>query len=138
MKVLTWKDVAGKKIETFPYRGENLEVKGVNIRWLSNVGSDGAGNAEYGLRYFTVEPGGFIPIHKHFYSQTMYILKGTFECWAFDIDTDEKTETVLCPPDSSIFLESMEPHGMKNVSDELGVFLCCIANVYEDKACDCL
>jgi hypothetical protein len=27
----------------------------------------------------------------------------------------------------------MEPHGMKNIGDQPGHFLCCICNVYEDE-----
>ena len=51
---------------------EQKDVVGTSIRWLSRSGDDGTGNPEYGLRYFTIQPGGEIPIHNHFYHQTMY------------------------------------------------------------------
>lgn len=122
------------KIDKFPYRGQPHDVKGIAVRWLSSCGSDAMGSPEYGLRLFTAEPGGEIPIHNHFYHQTMYILSGRFECWQFDPQTDELIQKVEAGPGDYIYIPSMEPHGMKNLSDqEPGSFLCCIANVYEDQ-----
>ena len=64
----------------------------------------------------------------------MYIVSGQFECWQFDPGTDELVNTVICNPGDSIYVPSMEPHGMKNTSDtEEATFLCCICNVYEDQ-----
>ena len=64
----------------------------------------------------------------------MYILTGRFECWQFDRETDELVFSVVCEPGDAIYIPSMEPHGMKNLSDtEPATFLCCIANVYEDE-----
>ena len=128
-------DCLDVKIEKFPYRGKMLPVKGISVRWLSKTGDDGNGYPEYGLRLFTAQPGGEIPIHNHFYHQTMYILSGQFECWSFDPETDTLKDKKLCGPGSSIYIPSMEPHGMKNVSDtEPATFLCCICNVYEKEA----
>jgi len=133
MEVVNWKDLAPVTIEKFPYRDELNNVIGVSIRWLSKSGKDKDGQPEYGLRFFTTQPGGEIPIHNHFYAQTMYILSGQFECWRFDSETDEMAETVIYNPGDSIYIPSMEPHGMRNTSDtEPGTFLCCICNVYED------
>jgi quercetin dioxygenase-like cupin family protein len=130
IKALAVEDIA---IEKFPYRGRMREVKGISVRWLSKCGDDGHGSPEYGLRLFTAQPGGEIPIHNHFYHQTMYILEGEFECWSFDPASDELVEKKVCGPGSSIYIPSMEPHGMKNLSDrQVGRFLCCIANVYQD------
>lgn len=127
-------DVQDVKIEQFPYRDQMYEVKGVSVRWLSKCGQDEHGAPEYGLRLFTIQPGGEIPIHSHFYHQTMYILEGTFECYSYDPDSDELSDTQVCGPGTSVYVPSLEPHGMKNPSDsQVGSFLCCIANVYEDK-----
>jgi quercetin dioxygenase-like cupin family protein len=82
-------DVTDIKIEKFPYKGKMNEVIGTSVRWLSKHGDDGHGYPEYGLRLFTIQPGGQIPIHNHFYHQTMYILDGEFECWAFDAKSDQ-------------------------------------------------
>ena len=132
MQTLNWKDTTNVKIETFPYKGKKYQVKGISVRWLSKTGEDDYGNPEYGLRYFTAEPGGEIPIHNHFYVQTMYILSGQFECWQFDQETDELIAKWTCGPGDAIYIHSMEPHGMKNLSQkDPAAFLCCICNVYE-------
>jgi len=128
-------NVNGKKdtkIASYPYKGNPLEVKDVWIRWLSQAGPEDS--PEYGLRFFTVGPGGYIPIHDHFYVQTMYILSGCMEVASHDAKTDEKVQEKMTGPGDFIFIPSMEPHSMRNVSDaENATFLCCIANVYEDE-----
>jgi len=131
MEILNVNDREEKKIETFPYRGKPLKVKDVGIRWLSQAGP--LDTPEYGLRFFTVGPGGEIPIHNHFYVQTMYILSGHLAVYAHDPETDERTVEKTVGPNDIIFVPSMEPHSMKNVSEsEQATFLCCIANVYEE------
>jgi len=132
MKITHWKDCEDVKIEKFPYKGSFREVIGTSIRWLSKHGDDGHGYPEYGLRFFTIQPGGQIPIHNHFYHQTMYILSGKFECWEFNLETDVQTKKEVCGPGCAIYIPSMEPHGMKNISNEPGMFLCCICNVYDE------
>ena len=133
MEVLNFKDCEDVVIEKFPFKGRDLEVKGTSIRWLSRAGDDGTGYPEYGLRFFTIQPGGEIPIHNHFYHQTMYILSGTFECYQYDLDTEKVMQTKAAEAGDFVYVPSMEPHGMKNTGSAPGTFLCCIANVYEDK-----
>jgi len=131
MEVTTWQECEGRKVETINFKGEPQDVKGVTIRWLSKCGQDATGAPQYGLRHFTVEPGGEIPIHDHFYHQTTYILTGEFECWTFDPETGEKVETAICGPGTATYSPSMVPHGMKNTSDtEPATFLCCIGSIY--------
>jgi len=133
MEAIKATDVTAVKIHKFPYKGTLLDVKGISVRWLSKFGDDGHGYPDYGLRLFTAAPGGEIPIHNHFYHQTMYILSGSFECWKFDVQTDQLAEKVICPAATSIYIPSMEPHGMRNLSQtEEATFLCCICNVYEE------
>jgi quercetin dioxygenase-like cupin family protein len=134
MDVIHWKECEDKPIEKFPYKDKLLDVVGTSIRWLSRHGDDGHGYPEYGLRFFTIQPGGSIPIHNHFYHQTMFILSGEFECWQFDPQTDALKRQFTCGAGTAIYVPSLEPHGMRNVSDVPGTFLCCIANVYEDAA----
>ena len=130
MEILNVKEKQGSKIETFPYKGKPFEVKGVWIKWLSQAGPEDS--PEYGLRFFTVEPGGEIPIHNHFYVQTMYVLKGQLSVSSYDGENDEVTEERVVGPDDMIFIPSMEPHSLKNTSDsQEATFLCCIANVYD-------
>lgn len=102
------------------------------MRWLSKFGDDGNGYPEYGLRLFTIQEGGNIPIHSHFYHQTMYIVSGEFECWEFDPQTDELSQKAICGPGVSVYVPSMAPHGMKNIGKGPATFLCCICNVYAD------
>jgi quercetin dioxygenase-like cupin family protein len=132
METIHCQDCKDNKIEKFPYRGSLNEVIGTSVRWLSKYGDDGQGSPEYGLRFFTIQPGGQIPIHKHFYHQTMYILSGEFECWEFSPQTDELKKKVICGPGTAIYIPSLEPHGMKNIYNGISTFLCCICNVYED------
>jgi quercetin dioxygenase-like cupin family protein len=131
MEILNWKGVEEITVKEIGYKGTMNEVKGISLRWLSKTGEDDNGLPEYGLRFFTAQPQGEIPMHNHFYVQTMFILSGKFECWRFDVDTNELIEKRICGPGDSIYIPSMEPHGMKNMSDtEEGTFLCCICNVY--------
>jgi len=132
MDLVKWKDVEDVRIAKFPYRGQPYDVKGISVRWLSKFGDDGTGYPEYGLRLFTAQPGGEIPIHNHFYIQTMYILSGRFECYRFDPKTDQKTKSWIAADGDTVVVPSLEPHGMRNLSDtEPATFLCCICNVYE-------
>jgi len=134
MEVLNWKDAEDVEIKKFPYRGRQNDVKGISIRWLSKHGEDGNGYPEYGLRFFTAQPGGEIPIHNHFYHQTMYILNGRFECYQYEPQSEEVVKKIVCGSGDVIYIPSLEPHGMKNMSDtETATFLCCICNVYDQE-----
>jgi quercetin dioxygenase-like cupin family protein len=134
MKILNAEEVAAKKIESFPYKGKPLEVKRVSIKWLSQAGPDES-SPDYGLRFFTVGPGGTIPIHSHFYVQTMYMLTGNLIVYAHDPKTDDKVMERRIGVNDFVFVPSMEPHSMVNPSDtKEATFLCCIANLYEDEA----
>jgi len=131
MIVKNMKEANENKIETYPYRGRPLEVKNVWIRWLSQAGPKDA--TEYGLRFFTIGPKGAIPIHNHFYHQTMYILSGRLWVVSHDGNTDEKIEEKTMGPHDFVYVPSMEPHSISNLSDtENATFLCCIGNVYEE------
>jgi quercetin dioxygenase-like cupin family protein len=131
MEILNVKNCEDVVVAKAPYKGADREVTGTSVRWLSRVGEDGSGNPEHGLRYFTIQPGGEIPVHNHFYHQTMYILSGQFECYQYDPETEKAVVTQTTGPGDYVYVPSMEPHGMKNIGDEAGAFLCCIANVYE-------
>jgi quercetin dioxygenase-like cupin family protein len=132
MDIINMRDAESKEIESYPYRGKPLKVKKVSIKWLSQAGLE-KDSPEYGLRLFTVGPGGDIPIHNHFYYQTMYILSGHLRVFSYDSKSDEKIKEKMAGPHDVIFVPTMEPHSMINPSEtEETTFLCCIANVYED------
>ncbi|RJR25116.1 MAG: cupin domain-containing protein [Desulfobacteraceae bacterium] len=119
-------------MEKFPYKGVQREVIKVTIRWLSQAGPPDS--PDYGLRFFTVGPLGEIPIHNHFYTQTMYMLTGSLSVRGHDQETEAVTHEQKVGPGDVIFVPSMEPHSMKNLSrSEQATFLCCIANVYEEE-----
>jgi quercetin dioxygenase-like cupin family protein len=131
MEIKNFAECKMTPVTQFPFKGTKRDVKKTGIRWLSQTGDDGDGGPEYGLRHFTIEPGGEIPIHNHFYVQTMYILTGRFECMQYDYESESVAYTRTAGPGDFIYVPCMEAHGMKNISDEDGTFLCCIANVYD-------
>lgn len=132
MDIVNVRDKEERKIDSFPYKGKPYAVKGVGIRWLSQAGPQDS--PDYGLRFFRVEPKGEIPIHNHFYVQTMYLLTGRLVVYAHDPATDKKVREKSVGPNDAIFIPSMEPHSIINPSEkEEATFLCCIANVYEEE-----
>lgn len=131
MRVSQMTESAEQAITEFPYRGVPLPVRDVSVRWLSQAGP--SGSPEYGLRLFRVGPDGEIPIHKHFYVQTMYILTGRLVVQSFDAETDAPTQERRVGPHDVVFIPSLEPHGAVNPShNEECTFLCAIANVYDE------
>ncbi len=139
MIVHSYAEVEKTQINSIGYKGKELPVKEVSVQWVSKAGQDSSGAPAYGLRLFTIGPGGEIPVHNHFYVQTMFILTGEFECYEFDPNTDEIAEKRICGPGDVIYVASMEPHGMRNTSDsEEGTFLCCICNVGTDEPAQCI
>lgn len=131
MEVFNSSEKEGTKIESFPYRGKPLPVKDVEIQWLTQAGPEES--PEYGLRFFTVGPGGEIPIHNHFYIQTMYITSGQLSVCSYDRETDGLKEEKIVGLNDVVFVPSMEPHSAKNTSDtESATFLCCIGCVDEE------
>ena len=112
MIVMNVNDKPDQKIATYPYKGKPLPVKDVWIRWLSQAGPEGS--PEYGLRFFTIGPGGGIPIHNHLYYQTMYILSGRLSVTSYDLKTDQVVEEKIMGANDFVFVPTMEPHSMKN------------------------
>lgn len=130
MNVMNVNDKTDTKIESYPYKGKPYQVKDVWIRWLSQAGPKDS--VEYGLRFFTIGPGGEIPLHNHLYYQTMYILTGHIRCFQHNPETDLVESEKVLGPNDFVFIPTMEVHSMKNESgSEAATFLCCIANVFE-------
>lgn len=128
-------DVEDAQVGAISYKGQTSPAKGVTVRWLSKVGKDAQGSPAYGLRLFTIAPGGEIPMHNHEYEQTMYIVSGQFECWEANQETDEIAKKV-CVPGDMVYVPRMEPHGMRNMSEtEPGEFLCCICTLHASQLC---
>jgi len=135
MIAISCDNVENVKVGLVNYRGKASEAKEVNVRWLSKVGQDSEGGPAYGLRLFTVGPGGEIPTHDHAYVQTMYIVSGEFECWGMNPSTGE-TSKRTCGPGDMVYVPSLEPHGMRNTSStQPGQFLCCICTLEAPQVC---
>ena len=133
MIVKNAKDVQEKQITSYPYKGKPLPVKETYIRWLSQAGPKDS--PEYGLRFFTLGPGGAIPIHNHQYYQTMYILSGQLVASSYASATDTPIEEKTMHAGDFVFVPSMEPHSIRNVSStENATFLCCIGVTCSDDA----
>jgi len=127
------KDVQEKQITSYPYKGKPLPVKETYIRWLSQAGPKDS--PEYGLRFFTLGPGGAIPIHNHQYYQTMYILSGQLVASSYASATDTPIEEETMHAGDFVFVPSMEPHSIRNLSStENATFLCCIGVTCSDDA----
>jgi quercetin dioxygenase-like cupin family protein len=131
MIVKNMKDTQETSISSYPYKGKPLPVKDTSIRWLSQAGP--ADSPEYGLRFFTLGPGGSIPIHNHLYYQTMYILSGKLIVTSYSKETDAKIEEKTIGPDDFCFVPTMEPHSIVNKSKtESATLLCCIGVLCSD------
>ncbi|MBW6485012.1 MAG: cupin domain-containing protein [Syntrophobacterales bacterium] len=129
MIAMNARDVFKTRVETITYKGRLQQVKDVWIQWLSKAGPEAA--PDYGLRFFTVGPGGEVPIHSHSYYQTTYVLSGRLLVVSYDENDKATGEKVLGPHDF-VYLPTLEPHSMKNASDtEECTFLCSIANIRE-------
>ena len=133
MIVKNAKAVQEKQITSYPYKGKPLPVKETYIRWLSQAGPKDS--PEYGLRFFTLGPGGAIPIHNHQYYQTMYILSGQLAVTSYASATDTAIEEKTMHAGDFVFVPSMEPHSIRNLSStENATFLCCIGVTCSDDA----
>jgi quercetin dioxygenase-like cupin family protein len=117
------KDVEARPVKTFPYKGKDHPVVGTTVKWLSQVGEPSL--PEYGLRFFTIEPGGYLPIHKHEYAQTEILISGKLVAAHYD-NNDEVIEEKEIGPGEFFYVGPMEVHGMKNRGKEPATFFCCI------------
>lgn len=122
------KDVEEREIKTFPFKGKSWPVKGTTIKWLSRVGDPNM--PEYGLRLFTIKPGGYIPEHQHQYVETVIMLTGKLLI-AGHKDRQKIAEREIGPGDY-FYVPPMEPHGLKNVGNEPATLFCCICIVSEE------
>ena len=61
------------------------------------------------------------------------ISAGDMQVHLWAVETDELVKKQICGTGTSIYIPSLQPHGMKNVGDEPGAFLCCICNVYDEE-----
>jgi quercetin dioxygenase-like cupin family protein len=115
------KDVGEKEVKTFLVKGKQEPVVGTTVKWLSQVGEPTL--PEYGLRLFTIKPGGSLPEHQHQYAQTQYMLTG--KALIFGYQDGKRVEAEVGRGDY-FYVPPMEMHGMKNIGKEDVTFFCCI------------
>lgn len=107
---------------------ENIKIEPVTIKgsynafiqWLitKEIGSN-----KYAVRHFIIKPKGIIAHHKHKYSETLFIIKGTGKVCINGI-TKEVNKGDF------IFINSNIPHQIRNDGTEDFEFICVIS--YED------
>ena len=91
-------------------------AKGVKIQWLISF-KDGAEN--FAMRKFTMDVGGEIPEHSHWYEHEIYMLRG--KC-AITVNGNE----YIVEKDNVLFIPPNARHSYKNIGDEPVEFLCII------------
>ncbi len=131
MIVMNANSVNKSKIETFPTRGSltRSRTSGSNSCHRQVLKS-----LRIMVFVFLLSEPEEIPIHNHFYVQTMYILSGRIAIASHHSKADERLEEKILGRNDFVFVPSMEPHSMRNLSDNEDVtFLCCIANIYENE-----
>ena len=121
MLVKNLEDVEAVKVQKVQYQGKPYEVKGTFVRWMIHSGMGGPEyKHNFAIRYFTIEPGGEVPMHSHDYVQAGFIISGKVM-----VSTDKEKREV--GPGDFIYLASYEPHEFKNVSQtEEAKFTCTI------------
>lgn len=91
-------------------------AQGVSLRWVI---SEREGAENFALRVFTLEPGGFTPLHTHPWEHEVFILKGSGA-------VVEAGEDVAFGPGDVIFVRPGEEHQFKNTGDTALEFICLI------------
>lgn len=91
---------------------------GTFVQWLW---SKFDGVPTFSMRRFTVEPNGFIPLHKHPYEHEIYILSGKGTVFS-------EKEELPSEEGDTVYIHGDEQHGYKNPNSEPFIFLCVIPN----------
>jgi len=116
-------DVEEKEVKTTQFKGKSLPVEGTTVKWLSQAVE--AVSPEYGLRFFTIKPGGYISVHQHKYVQTVIMMSGRLMTTLYN-DNEEIIEEREVGPSDYCYVAPMEIHAMRNDSTENATFFCCI------------
>jgi quercetin dioxygenase-like cupin family protein len=90
-----------------------------SVRWL--VGKEDQA-ANFAMRKFKVEPGGYTPRHSHPYEHEIYVLAGQ----GVVLEGDEQHALA---PGSVVYVKPDEIHQFRNTGDAPLEFLCMVPNV---------
>jgi mannose-6-phosphate isomerase-like protein (cupin superfamily) len=64
----------------------------------------------------------------------MFILSGRATVFSHESETNQVKEERTAGPFDVVFVPTMEPHSIKNLSaSDPVLFLCCVGNVYEEE-----
>jgi len=92
------------------------EARGVTVQWL--IDSE-TGAENFAMRKFTLERGGYTPLHAHDWEHEVYVLSGKGIVTIGDNDfTLEEEKVAHVPPNIS--------HQFRNIGNEDFIFLCII------------
>jgi quercetin dioxygenase-like cupin family protein len=95
-------------------------AKGVTIRWISERRTGGEEYMHhFALRYFVIEPGGYLAPHKHPWEQEIAIVKGMLVATA-------EGKSVEAKPGDVLYFAANEEHGFKAIGNEPCEFYCVI------------
>jgi len=104
-------------------------AEGVTIRWISEKRTGGEEYLHnFALRYFVIEPRGYLKPHKHPWEQEIAVTGGRLQ--------------VLGPGKGGIlgvgdvaYFPANEEHGFKTIGDEPGEFYCVIGCIGKGENC---
>ena len=102
----------------------NIEgVTGTTLQWLYSKFDDAP---MFSMRRFTIEPNGFVPLHKHPWEHEIYIISGKGVLFS-------DREMLSAEPDDAFYILQDELHGYGNPHEEDFIFLCIIPNVGDSR-----
>jgi quercetin dioxygenase-like cupin family protein len=102
---------------------------GVTIRWISEKRTGGEEYMHnFALRYFVIEPRGYLNPHKHPWEQEIAVTRGRLQVLG------SKKGVTLDVGDVAYF-PANEEHGFKTIGDEPGEFYCVIGCLGKGENC---
>ena len=109
MKVSSYRDVPAEPVTTEAARG-------VRVRWLIDQ-RDGAAN--FAMRHFEIEPGGYTPLHHHGHEHEVFVLEGRGTVREGEMEhAFQAGDVIYVAPD--------EVHQFRNTGEEPVRFLCMV------------
>ena len=119
-----------KKIREYDVKeAYGTDAKGVTIRWVSEKRTGGPEYLHnFALRYFAIQPGGYIAPHRHPWEQEIVITKGCLKI------INPNHQKVIQKGDIAYF-RANEEHGFKNDNDKPSEFYCIIGCLEKGENC---
>lgn len=100
-----------------------LGIQGIKttVKWMisSEVGGDEYAH-QFTLRYFTMQPGGVYPLHKHYYVEGVFLISGELEFATADGNWQKIN------PGDVVYTSRWEEHQLRNIGKEPAIFTCTI------------